>query len=154
MTESWTNLDKIAADQLQERLTTIKELEAPEFESYEIMKDNETGEHYLHYAYLHRDITAGGAEEQFHYLMPLENDEVLSLMFTDQAYTYPEHWHKSFLRNGPIGYYIWFDPGEEINELDPAVTEMMNKLQQLKALKQTDEESIRKVLDEMDEKSK
>lgn len=152
MAESWKDLDKVTDEQLQERLTTIKELSAPEFESYEIVKDTLTGEHYLHYAYMHRDAAAGGKEEQFHYLMPLENDDVLGLMFSDQAYTYPEHWNKRFLRNGPIGFYIWFDPGEVIDELEPEVVEMMNKLQHLKAAKQTDEESIRKIFDDLEGK--
>ncbi|TCZ81004.1 hypothetical protein E0485_01610 [Paenibacillus albiflavus] len=148
MAVSWTKQDKVAADQLQERLTTIKELAAPEYESYEIIKDSETGEHYLHYAYMHKDVAAGGTEEQFHYLMPLENDDVLGIMFSEQPYTYPDHWHNRFLRNGPIGSYIWFDPGEVIEELDPEIVEMMTKLQELKASKQTDEESIRKILGE------
>lgn len=147
MTEPWMNLDKVADEQLQERLITIKELPAPEFESYEIMKDTLTGDHYLHYAYMHRDVAAGGEEEQFHYLMPLENDDVLGLMFSDQAYTYPDHWNKRFLRNGPIGYYIWFDPGVVIDEFEPEVAELMKKLQQLKASRQTDEESIRKIFE-------
>lgn len=149
---SWKDQAKIPDTMLQERLITVKELTAPEYESYEIAKDQLTGEHYLHYAYMHRDVAAGGAEEQFHYLLPIESDDVLGILFGDQSYTYPDHWNRAFLRNGPNGFYVWFDPAEvmEENEVNPQLPHLIEKLKQLKASKQTDPETIRKLLQEFD----
>jgi hypothetical protein len=83
------------------------------------MKDRITGEHYLHYAYLHRSFTSpDSAEESFHYLLPIESDDVLGILFGEQGFTYPKHWQHAFLRNGPIGYYVWYDPAGEVEEAE------------------------------------
>jgi hypothetical protein len=83
------------------------------------MKDRVTGEHYLHYAYLHRSFTSpDSAEESFHYLLPIESGDVLGILFGEQGYTYPENWKHAFLRNGPVGYYVWFDPAGEAEEAE------------------------------------
>jgi hypothetical protein len=57
---------------------------------------------------------AEGSEQSYHHLLPLSHDDVLGLMFNGEPYAYPDHWRKPFLRNGPEGYYIWFDPSDTI----------------------------------------
>ncbi len=95
---------------LEGRIEEVRELEASGTERYGIVKDRETGEHYLHYRYIHRDVAAGGAELAYHQLLPLETDEVLDLLFAGGAYRYPDAWRKPYLRNGPNEQYVWFDP--------------------------------------------
>lgn len=115
MIDTLREMKQISSELLQERLEPVRVLREDELELYEISKDRETGEHYLHYAYIHRNVAAAGPgageTESFHHLLPISSDEVLGLLFNDDAYAYPEHWHKPFLRNGPDGSYVWFDPG-------------------------------------------
>ncbi len=145
-------MKKVSSNQLQERLETVKTLSDGELELYEIAKDRDTGDHYLHYSYLHRDIAAGGQEEVFHQLLPLENDDVLGIMFSDQPYTYPDHWKRAFLRNGPEGDYVWFDPGylddeRESAEVGKQLKEMLLKFKTQGAV---DENAVRKLLEDAD----
>jgi hypothetical protein len=117
--DSLKYVKQIEADSVQERMETVKELQQDRLSSYSVMKDRVTGEHYLHYAYLHRSFTSpDSAEESFHYLLPIESDDVLGILLGEQGYTYPEHWNHAFLRNGPVGYYVWFDPAGEAEEAE------------------------------------
>jgi hypothetical protein len=117
--DSLRRLKQVAADLVQERLVIVKELENDKLTGYSIMKDHVTGEHYLHYAYLHHSFNSREpAEESFHYLLPIESDDVLGMMFGEQGFTYPEHWQHAFLRNGPLGTYVWYDPTGEIEEAE------------------------------------
>jgi hypothetical protein len=131
----------------------VRELEAAsEHELYEIAKDRGTGEHYLHYAYVHRNLADSGIEESFHQLLPLGSDEVLGLLFNNDPYTYPEHWRRPFLRNGPEGFYVWFDPvpPEEELQAEQAGRTIRAKLEQFKRAGAFDEESVRKLLQDLD----
>lgn len=92
---------KIASETLVSRIVSVKELQKTELDMYEVAKDQETGEHYLHYAYMHRDFTNTGEPETFHHLMPIDSDDVLGLVFGEQGFDYPAKWNKPFLRNGP-----------------------------------------------------
>ncbi|MCZ8515894.1 hypothetical protein O9H85_26550 [Paenibacillus filicis] len=128
MSASWQESKTVSSESLQERLQTIRPLQQEEHEQYEIAKDRLTGEHYLHYAYLHRNFAAvgpgAGEAEVFHHLMPIDNDEVLGLLFNDEPFLYPQHWTKPFLRNGPEGDYVWFDPSyvaEEEEDMAAAI---------------------------------
>lgn len=103
-------LQKVPGEWLERRIAEVKPLDASDTEQYGVVKDEETGEHYLHYRYIHRDAAAGGAESAYHHLMPLETDEVLGVLFGEQSFRYPEAWTKPYLRNGPDGDYVWFDP--------------------------------------------
>ena len=115
--DSLKYIKHVEADLVQERMEIVKELQQDRLSSYTVMKDCITGEHYLHYAYLHRSLTSpDSVEESFHYLLPIESDDVLGILFGEQDYTYPEHWHHAFLRNGPIGQYVWYDPTGEAEE--------------------------------------
>ncbi|WNR42235.1 hypothetical protein [Paenibacillus roseipurpureus] len=156
MEASLTHMQKIAADVMAERIISVKELLQTELDLYEVVKDTVTGEHYLHYAYMHRDFTNTGVPESFHYLMPIESDDVLGFIFGEQGYAYPEHWKSSFLRNGPEGYYIWWDPSHEADQLeDEAVAaDLLNKLRAFHEQGQVDPDSVRKLLEEMDESRK
>jgi hypothetical protein len=117
--DSLQRLKQIAADLVQERMEFVKELETDNLTGYSIMKDRVTGEHYLHYAYMHRSFNSREpAEESFHYLLPIESDDVLGMMFGEQGFTYPEHWQQAFLRNGPLGTYVWYDPSGEMEEAE------------------------------------
>ncbi|WJH34866.1 hypothetical protein N6H14_01435 [Paenibacillus sp. CC-CFT747] len=135
MEESLSGLKLVPHHLLAERLETVRELKAGALESYEVMKDKGTGEHYLVYRYIHRDIAQGGEEENYHHLMPVDSDEVLSLLFGEQSYRYPEQWTKPYLRNGGQGdAYVWFDPAnvESYDKYEQLGHEVMKKLAEFK----------------------
>jgi hypothetical protein len=149
---SFQEMKKVPSSLLQNRLETVKDLFSNDLEMYEITKDRETGEHYLHYSYLHRDIASGGQDEVFHQLMPLESDDVLGILFGEQEYTYPDHWLRSFLRNGPEGEYVWFDPAYHENEQESIeISYQLSKmLEDFKKQGDYDEEAVRKLLNDTD----
>jgi hypothetical protein len=157
MSESWKERKQIPQDELQDRLQTIKELGGGDegTELYEIVKDTGTGEHYLHYAYLHLTV-ADGTKESFHQLLPLESDDVLGLMFGEQPHTYPDHWQRSFLRNGPDGTYVWFDPSETIEgagaDAEQLAGDAADILGAWKREGARDPESVKRILDEINRK--
>jgi hypothetical protein len=144
----------LASDTIAERIETIKELTQHELEQYEVVKDKETGEHYLHYSYLHRNLSGTGETEVYHQLLPLESDDVLGLIFGEQGYSYPDHWKVSFLRNGPDGFYIWFDPSYDAERLENERIgeQLVDKLNQFKQTGAIDEESVRKLLKDLEGK--
>lgn len=156
MEASLTQQQKISAETIATRIISVKELLQTELDLYEVSKDSETGEHYLHYAYMHRDFSNTGEPESFHYLMPIENDDVLGMIFGEQGYAYPEHWKSSFLRNGPEGFYIWFDPSHEAQQTeDEAIAaDLLQKLRAFHDQGNVDPEAVRKLLEEMDETRK
>lgn len=153
MAESLTAEQKISAETISSRIISVKELLQTELDLYEVSKDVETGEHYLHYAYMHRDFTNTGVPESFHYLLPIESDDVLGMIFGEQGYSYPEHWKSSFLRNGPEGFYIWFDPSHEAEQTEDEVmaAELLKKLRAFHEEGNVDPEAVRKLLEDMDE---
>jgi len=104
ISQSFQTMKLVPSDLLQNRVETVQELLVSDLEQYEIVKDVETGEHYLHYAYLHINVAGGGVREYYHQLMPLETDDVLAIVLGEQAYTYPDHWRKPFFaqRTRPI----------------------------------------------------
>jgi len=138
---------------LERRIEDVRELEASAAERYGIVKDAETGEHYLHYRYIHRDVAAGGAESSYHQLMPLETDEVLDLMFNGGAYRYPDAWRRAYLRNGPNDQYVWFDPAPAL-EADEAEREAERIRETLLAFKRKgsfDPKDVERLLRELDD---
>lgn len=153
MSESWKSLRQVPQDMLQERIETVKPLSDDSNELYEIVKDRETGDHYLHYAYKHLHVS-DGSEETFHQLLPLDSDDVLGLIFGEQAYKYPEQWTQAFLRNGPDGSYVWFDPSELQEEAvkQRKAEEMVDIMRTFKSTGQVDENSVKKMLEEIERK--
>ena len=154
--QSWKAMNRVPWNSIQKRLETIRPLKEDELELYEIAKDTETGEHYLHYSYLHRNIGAIGtgvdADEVFHQLMPLESDDVLALLFADEPYMYPEHWKRAFLRNGPEGDYVWFDPSyaDEEAEYVSMGRDIAAELARFKEQGDLSEEAVRKLLQRLE----
>lgn len=150
---SFIQLQKISSETIASRIISVKELLKTELDMYEVSKDVETGEHYLHYAYMHRDFTNTGEPESFHYLLPIDSDDVLGFIFGEQAYAYPEHWHKPFLRNGPEGFYIWFDPSHEVqqSEDEAIAADLMQKLRAFREKGSVDPDEVRKLLEDLDE---
>lgn len=153
MTASWKDMRQVPQDALQVRIESVKTLQADENELYEIVKDRETGDHYLHYSYRHLHV-ADGTEETFHQLLPLDSDDVLSYVFGEQSYRYPDHWTRAFLRNGPDGSYVWFDPSELQEEADKQrkAEEMVDIMRAFKSSGQVDEASVKRMLEEIDRK--
>lgn len=151
MLESLQYSKRINSELLQQRLIPIKSLLETDHESYEIMKDHVTSEHYLHYAYLHFNVAMGNEQEVFHHMLPLQSDDVLSLVLGEQEYTYPTVWTRAFLRNGPDGDYVWFDPIQE-QEADEAMAaqEVQEKLQAFKASGKFSEEDVAEFMAQMD----
>lgn len=126
-------------------METVKSLETAELHQYSIEKDRFTGEHYLLYAFMHRDAATGLQEEIFHHLLPLESDDVLALVLGEQPFTYPDHWRRSFLRDGPDG----FSPTEPESAEDQVFQrELLEGLAELKQ-KGGSEEDIRKLLERL-----
>lgn len=93
---SFIHHQKISAETIASRIVPVKELLQTDLDLYEVSKDAETGEHYLHYAYMHRDFSNTGEPESFHYLLPIDSDDVLGMIFGEQGYAYPEFWRKAF----------------------------------------------------------
>lgn len=151
--QSFKAMKLVPADVIQDRLERVRLLKEDALELYEIAKDRSTGEHYLHYAYVHRSFTAvgpgAGAEESFHHLMPLDSDDVLGILFSDQPYDYPAAWDRSFLRNGPEGAYVWFDPGyaRDEEESEAAGQDIVRQLQAFKTAGDLSEEAVRRLLE-------
>lgn len=143
----------VTEEELQSRLNGIHVLKEDKHELYEIQKDVWTGEHYLHYAYKHINLKEEGNEEICHQLLPLENDEVLGLMFGNDPYAYPEAWIRSFLRNGPTGHYVWFDPEAEKEYGDDGQRELdiAETIKRYKQKGEVDEQSAKRLLAEIDQ---
>lgn len=143
----------IGSETIAARIETVKELQQQDLEQYEIVKDRDTGEHYLHYSYLHRNLSGSGEPEIYHQLLPLHSDDVLGIIFGEQAYKYPEYWKHSFMRNGPDGSYVWFDPSyeDEMLENEAIGRRLAERLEQFKQAGAFDEESVRKFLNELDQ---
>ncbi|WP_426453943.1 hypothetical protein ACP26L_15960 [Paenibacillus sp. S-38] len=157
---SWSESRQVSSQELQERLETVRTLQENELEMYEIAKDKLTGEHYLHYSYLHRNLAGApgagaGGEEVFHQLLPLDSDDVLGVLFSEQPYAYPQHWKRAFLRNGPEGHYVWFDPAyaEEEAENEAYGLDLASRLAEFKRQGNVSEEAVKRFLEELDKGS-
>ncbi|PYI55865.1 hypothetical protein [Paenibacillus flagellatus] len=155
MNESWSAMKQVPQDTIQERLQSVKELseDADGTELYEVVKDTATGEHYLHYAYLHLNV-ADGTKESFHHLLPLGSDDVLGVLFGEQPYAYPDHWTRPYLRNGPDGTYVWFDPSETIEgaaeENEKLAGDIASLLGEWKKRGRHDPDSVKELLERID----
>ncbi|TDF99609.1 hypothetical protein [Paenibacillus piri] len=157
MEMSFTEFKRIPSEWLEQRLETVRALSGDDkLELYEVAKDRLTGEHYLHYAYLHRQVAAIGpessGEETFHHLMPLSSDDVLGIIFNEQSFHYPDAWNKAFLRNGPDGDYVWFDPAyiEEETENEEIGRQIQEQLLKFRQSGELTPEAVSKLLEELD----
>jgi hypothetical protein len=149
---SFANLRVVSDEMLAARLETVKSLAEQENEAYELVKDAETGEHYLHYAVRHLNVAAGGAEEHYHHLMPLEQDDVIVLALGAEEYLYPAYWNRPYLRNGPAGGYVWYDPsgaGDHPERYDALAAQIRERLEAFHREGRGGEEEIRRLMEEM-----
>jgi len=156
MNESLTGKQRVSHKLLSERLETVKPLEQNDIETYEIVKDRITGEHYLLYYYIHIAVAEGGHKETYYHLMPLETDDVLATIFGDQAFKYPEHWLKPYLRNSSDDdSYVWYDPSfvEDFDHYEQTGRKLQDMLRAFKEEGQFDENKVRELLRRMDEES-
>jgi hypothetical protein len=150
--QSFRNMKIVHQDLLQSRIEVIKVLNETDLESYNIVKDMETGEHYIHYVYMHIELKGSGEKEYYHQFLPKDNDDVLGLLFNDQPYDYPTHWNHSFLRGGPQEGYVWFDPSMngEFEQMEAVAKEIAERLKIFKEKGEFDQSSIKKLLDDVD----
>ncbi|ANE47804.1 hypothetical protein SY83_17620 [Paenibacillus swuensis] len=150
--KSLTALNKVKGDEITARVISVQTLAESEYEFYEIDKDTETGEHYLHFAYLHKEASSAFTEEFYHQLMPLGHDDVIAVVMGEQLYTYPVYWNRTFLRNGPEGHYVWFNPAgtEDRSGLERSGLEAQQRLHAFKLRGDTDPESVEKLMRELD----
>lgn len=150
--ESLQAMQLVPDELLAERIESVKVLQDDELDFYEVCKDRGTGEHYLHYAYVHRDMAAGGEAELYHHLMPISNDDVLSYLFGEARYEYPEQWQNRFLRNGPAGSYVWYDPSaiDEDAKIEEQAEAFRALLRRYKSGGEYDAGSTSKLLEDVD----
>jgi len=138
-----------------EQMETVKHIDSTDFETYTIVKDKESGQHYLHYSFTHIHLSEGGKKDSYEYFLPLSSDDVLGIIFSEQPYTFPDHWLAPYYRSGSDDRMMWFDPRENHQLEDDAKTEqeILAKLQSFKqAWEESDnpEELTRKLLGEID----
>lgn len=138
-----------------EQLETVKDIATTDFETYAVVKEKVTGQHYLRYSFTHINLSEGGRTDAYEHFLPLSSDNVLGLVFGEQPYTFPDHWLSPYYRSGTDDRLMRFDPRENHQLEDDAKTEreILAKLQSYKQawLKTSDpEELTRKLLGEID----
>lgn len=141
----------VSEELLASRLEQVKTVREDDNECYRLVKDTDTGEHYLHFASRHLNLSGGLSEEHYHHLMPIDHDDVISFALGAEAPSYPEQWERPFLRNGPHGGYVWYDPGgSAVDETayEKATAELREKLLEMKRGGKTSETDIKKLFDE------
>jgi hypothetical protein len=112
----------------------VKELEHTDFETYSIVKNQATGQHYLRYSFTHLNLFEGGRRDEYDHFLPLESDDVLGILFGDQPYRFPDHWRSPYLRSGTDERLMPFDPSEnhDLKEAAEAERSLLAKLAQYK----------------------
>lgn len=115
-------------------LETIKELSSDHLEAYTVVKEQETGQHYLRYSIHHIRLAEGGREEDYEHFLPLTHDELLAIVVGDTPYQFPDHWRAPYFRSGTDDRLLWFDPRENYELSADAAAELAvwDKLQDYK----------------------
>lgn len=132
------------------QLETIKEWQHSDFETYSLVKRRDTGEHFLRYSFFHIALAEGGNREDYDYFLPLDHDDVLSVLFEEQTFIYPDDWTSVYWRSGRDNRLFLFDPRENFS-LEEAIAEEQQILQSLQRYKQawaeaSDKEALTKQL--------
>lgn len=143
----------VPGDELTRRIETVKTLREQDGELYRLAKDAETGDHYLHYAVYHLNVASGGAEEIYHHLLPLADDDVIAAALGAPWPAYPAEWRNAYLRNGPHGGFVWYDPdGAAIDEAayEDAAAKLRDKLLAFRRGGARGEEDIQALLDDIE----
>ncbi|MFC5467605.1 hypothetical protein ACFPPD_02675 [Cohnella suwonensis] len=144
----------VSQDELAVRMEPVKTLSESKAELYRLVKDSATGEHYLHFAVYHLHMAAGGAEEEYHHLMPLSHDDVIAFALGNGDYVYPANWKAAYLRNGPDGGFVWYDPSgadgaeEAYEDAGAAIRERLLAFRRSGV--EWSEDEIKKLLDDID----
>ncbi len=107
----------------ESRLETVKPLKETEFEQYAIVKDRESGQHYLRYSFFHISLAEGGRRDDYDYYLPLASDDVLGIVVGEQPYEYPEHWTSVYWRSGRDDRLMPFDPADMADLKEDAAEE-------------------------------
>jgi len=102
----------ISKEAFMSRISRIKLLSEKEFDTYSIVKDEESGQHYLHYSFVHYNLSEGGRKDTYDYFLPLDSDDVIGFLFGEQPFEYPENWKSTYLRSGSDDRLMYFDPTE------------------------------------------
>lgn len=111
-------------------IEVVKELGHTDFETYQIVKEKHSGQHFLHYSFFHIKFSEGGIREDYDYFLPLAEDDVLAFVLGEQPYQFPEHWTKTYLRSGNDDRLFPFDPGNT-NDLEREKEEELGILEAL-----------------------
>jgi hypothetical protein len=153
MNTSLKEMKIISHEEIKDRIEEVQMLREGEHERYAVVKDTTTGEHYVRYIQHHLNLMEGGIKEVFDHLLPIDTDDVLAFIFGEQDYTYPTQWKKTYLRGSDIDPYIWFDPSELPEDLDDdtAGREISGMIDAFKKEKKFDNESIEKLLKQIDD---
>ncbi|MFC4304731.1 hypothetical protein [Cohnella boryungensis] len=149
---SFRHMGFATQEELTRRIEAVKVLSQSDQEMYRIVKDRDTGDHFLHFAVYHLNVAGGGAEEEYHHLLPLEHDDVIALALGASLYEYPSDWKRTYLRNGPSGGFVWYDPSGTTEEERSRETEAFIRSQLLAFRKRgaLDAENVRRLLDRID----
>lgn len=91
-------------------LEDVKVLKQNEFETYKIVKQLDTNQHYLQYSLIHIALAEGGRRDEQFYFLPLASDDVLAIVLGEQPYEYPEHWTQLYYRTGLDERILPVDP--------------------------------------------
>ncbi|MGD8191668.1 hypothetical protein ACQCN2_16935 [Brevibacillus ginsengisoli] len=111
-------------------IEVVKELGQTDFETYTIVKEQDSPQHFLHYSFFHIKLSEGGIREDYDYFLPLDADEVLAFVLEEQPYQFPDHWNKTYLRSGTDDRLIPFEP-TYIDELEREKEEELGILEAL-----------------------
>ena len=152
---SFTHMQLVSEGELTRRIVTVKLLREQDGELYRLVKDAETGEHYLHYAVYHLNVAGGGAEEHYHHLLPVPHDEIIAMALGSPWPEYPSQWQDAFLRNGPHGGFVWYDPnGATMDEAayEAAAEMLKEKLFEFRRSGSRSEEDIKRLFDTIERK--
>lgn len=132
MPEAFEQMKKVSKATWEDRTETVQELERSDTQRYALVKDTETGQHYLLYTMEYRNLQEGGEIETIDHIMPVNHDDVLAYVFQEEAYDFPDAWNKAYLRTGEGENLIWFDPAylEEDEAIGQDIQDSIRKLNQ------------------------
>ena len=120
----------ISRSALLASIEVVKELGQTDFETYSIVKEKDSSQHFLHYSFFHIKLAEGGIREDYDYFLPLDADDVLALILGEQPYQFPENWKKTYLRSGTDDRLYPFDPAP-VDELEREKEEELGILEAL-----------------------
>ncbi len=148
-------VEKKSRSALLASVEPVKDLGQGDFETYRIVKERGSAQHYLHYSFFHIKLSEGGIREDYDYFLPLDEDDVLAIVLGEQPYEFPKHWRKTYLRSGTDDRLFPYDPGQS-DELEREKEEELGILEALTRYKEAylnadDKEALtRKLFEELD----